>query len=323
MLGAAAAAVGLAVARGTGGVVVGPGVAAGVRGASYLGLVLAAGSLEFMLLVWPSGLRVKRLATMVWSGWLTAVIATVLQLSLRDGTGTDMPGGDRIVAALGLRLGVLLAGVVWVSAVLTGRTAPRLVGLVVSVALACTWVYAGPAAPGWFTVVVTVAHISAACVWAGGLAVLAVVLLPRGPTASLAGALTRFSHVATVCVAVLAVSGAVHGWSRAGSVTALFTTSYGHSFWLKVAAVAAMLVVANGNRLYVAGHVLARLPDGAPPDAGEVAGTTDSAGGAATGPSPVTPPPLQMLGLFLGAEVAFGLVVMVMTGILVGAPVGR
>ena len=61
--------------------------------------------------------------------------------------------------------------------------------------------------------------------------------------------------MATVCVAVLAVSGVLHGWSRAGSLGDLFTTGYGHAFWLKVAAVTAMLVVANGNRLYVLRHV--------------------------------------------------------------------
>ena len=58
-----------------------------------------------------------------------------------------------------------------------------------------------------------------------------------------------------------------------------------------------MLVVANGNRLYVLRHVESR------PRA------TDA------------PPPLHLLGLFLGAEIAFGVVVMVLTGILVGAPV--
>ena len=58
-----------------------------------------------------------------------------------------------------------------------------------------------------------------------------------------------------------------------------------------------MLAVANGNRLYVLRHVERR----------------PRAEGAE--------PPLHVLGLFLGAEVAFGVVVMVLTGILVGAPV--
>jgi copper transport protein len=297
VLGAAAAAGGSAVARGTGGVVVAPAFAAGLRGISYAGLVLAAGGLAFALVAWRDGLRLRRMATLVWSGWLTVVLATVLLLPLRDGTGSATPGGDRIVTALSLRLGLLLVGVVWMSAALTGRAAPRAVGLALGVAMACTWVYAGPADPGLLTVVVTVAHIAAACVWAGGLAVLAAVMLPRGPDRHLTGALPAFSRLATGAVAVLAVSGALHGWSRAGSIGDLFTTGYGQAFWLKVAAVAAMLVVGNANRVYVARHVTDRpAPDEAPP-------------------------PLHMLGLFLGAELAFGILVVVVTGILVGAPV--
>lgn len=293
----AAAAGGTAVARGTGGVAAAPAVAAGLRGISYAGLVLAAGGLAFAMLAWRDGLRVRRLATLVWSGWLAVVGATVLLLALRDGTGSATPGGDRIVTALSHRLGLLLVGVVWMSAALTGRAAPRAVGLALGLALAGTWVYAGPVAPGWITVVVTVAHIAAACVWAGGLAVLAAVMLPRGPDRHLTGALAAFSRLATGAVAVLAVSGAFHGWSRAGSIGDLFTTGYGQAFWLKVAAVAAMLVVGNGNRLYVARHVTDRPA----PDEG--------------------PLPLHMLGMFLGAEIAFGILVVVVTGILVGAPV--
>jgi copper transport protein len=297
VLGAATAAGGSAVARGTGGIMVAPAVAAGVRGISYAGLVLAAGGLAFAMLAWRDGLRVRRLATLVWSGWLTVVAATVLLLALRDGTGSATPGGDRIVTALSLRLGLLLVGVVWMSAALTGRPAPRAVGLALGLALACTWVYAGPAAPGWLTVVVTVPHIAAACIWAGGLAVLAAVLLPRGSDPHLTRALAAFTRLATGAVAVLAVSGAFHGWSRAGSIGDLFTTGYGQAFWLKVAAVAAMLVVGNGNRLYVARHVTDRP-------------ASDEA-----------PPPLHMLGMYLGAEIAFGILVVVVTGILVGAPV--
>ncbi len=297
LLGTAVVATGAAVARGTGGIAASPVVVAGVRGVSYVGLVLLAGTLAFAALAWPEGQRARRLASTVWVGWLTVLLATVAQLLLRDGSGAPLPDGSRVETALGVRIGVLLAGVVWVSAALRGRAAPKLVGLALALVLAVTWVYAGPAAPGWLTVVVTLAHIAAACVWAGGLAVLAVVLLPRGSPASLERPLERFSRMATVCVSVLAVSGVLHGWSRAGSLGDLFTTGYGHGFWLKVAAVTAMLLVANGNRLYVLRHVESR-------------------------PSPAdAPPPLHMLGLFLGAEIAFGVVVMVVTGILVGAPV--
>jgi copper transport protein len=299
-LGAAAAAILIAVARSAAGdAVVAPVVTACVRAASYVGLVMAAGATAFVTVVWPRGRGDRRLALMVWAGWLTISGATVLQVAVHEGAGFLVPGGDRIANALGVRLGVLLVSVVWVAAALRGRPASRLVGLGLFVALASTWIYAGPAAPGVLTVVVTVIHIAAACLWLGGLAVLAVVLLPLGRTAALPRVLARFSRLATVCVTALAASGTLHAVSRAGSVGNLFSTPYGYAFWLKLAAVGAMLVVANGNRRYVIRHV-----------------RTSAGRGERV-------PPLQMLGLFLGAEIAFGVLVMVLTAVLVGAPVTR
>ena len=322
-LGAAAAAILIAVARSTAGdAVVTPVVTACVRAASYVGLVMAAGSTAFVTVVWPRGRTDRRLALMVWYGWLTIGGATLLQLALHEGAGLLVPGGDRIANALGLRLGVLLASVVWVAALLRGRPASRLVGLALFVVLVSTWIYAGPEAPGVVTVVLTVAHIAAACLWVGGLAVLAVVLLPLGRTAALARVLARFSRLATVNVGVLAASGTLHAVSRAGSAGRLFDTAYGYAFWLKVAAVGAMLVVANGNRRYVLRHVRSATPA---PAAVRAAGNGD--GGRERSPHHSPPyhsaPPLHMLALFLGAEIAFGVVVMVLTAVLVSAPVSR
>src|SRR5918996_227707 len=272
-LGAAAAAILIAVARSTAGdAAVTPVVTACVRAASYVGLVMAAGSTAFVTVVWPRGRTDRRLALMVWYGWLTIGGATLLQLALHEGAGLLVPGGDRIANALGLRLRVLLASVVGGAALLRGRPAAR--------------------------------------------------LLPLGRTAALARVLARFSRLATVNVGVLAASGPLHAVSRAGSAGRLFDTAYGYAFWLKVAAVGAMLVVANGNRRYVLRHVRSATPA---PAAVRAAGNGD--GGRERSPHHSPPyhsaPPLHMLALFLGAEIAFGVVVMVLTAVLVGAPVSR
>ncbi|HEY6696680.1 MAG TPA: CopD family protein, partial [Acidimicrobiales bacterium] len=321
--GAAALAILIAIARGTAGdAVITPAVTASVRAASYVGLVMAAGSTAFVTLVWPRGRGDRRLAMMVWFGWLTVGAATVLQLALHEGAGLIVPGSDRIAKALALRLGILLVSVAWTSTAMRGRPASRVVGLALFVALTSTWIYAGPVAPGIATVLVTVVHIAAACLWTGGLAVLAVVLLPLGRTAALARVLTRFSRLATVCVAVLAVSGTLHGVSRTGSAGSLFTTPYGYVLWLKVAAVGVMLLVANGNRHYVLRHIRKARPSLSQP-AAVGANRHATNGGGAADPHHPGAPPLQMLGLFLGAEIAFGLLVMVLTAVLVGSPVSR
>ncbi|HKA83096.1 MAG TPA: CopD family protein [Acidimicrobiales bacterium] len=322
-LGAAALAILIAVARtAAGDAVITPAVAAAVRAASYLGLVMAVGSTAFVTLVWPRGRGDRRMAMMVWFGWLTIGAATVLQLALHEGADLVVPGGDRIATALALRLGLLLAGLAWTSSAMRGRPASRAVGLAVFVALTSTWVYAGPVAPGVATATLTVVHVAAACLWTGGLAVLAVVLMPLGRTPALARVLARFSRLATACVAVLAVSGTLHAVARTGSVSELFTTPYGYAFWFKVAGVGAMLLVANGNRHYVLRHVRRARPGPTRP-AAVGANRHGVNGGGSSELDRLGAPPLQMLALFLGAEIAFGLLVIVLTGVLVGSPTGR
>jgi copper transport protein len=327
-LGAAGLAILLAIARtAAGDVVVTPVVTAFLRAMSYVGLIMAAGSTAFVstafvTVVWPRGHADRRLAMLVWFGWLTIAAATVLQLALHEGAGLLVPGGDRIANALGVRLGILLIGMAWASAALRGRPASRVVGLALLVALTATWVYAGPVAPDLVTVMVTVVHIAAACLWAGGLAVLAVVLLPLGRTVALGRVLARFSRLATGCVAVLAASGTLHAVRRAGSVGDLFATPYGYMFWLKVAAVSVLLLVANANRHYVLRHIRPGRPSMSVP-AAVGANRHATNGGGSTDTHHRGAPPLQMLGLFLGAEIAFGVLVMVLTAVLVGAPASR
>lgn len=279
-------------------------VLAATRALTYLGLVLSLGGVAFVAVAWPPGRGDRRLVRTVWLGWALVGLATVLHLAFAT-TATRLPlGADRIETALGARLIVLLAGVVWLSTFVPSRPVPRATGLALFVALALTVVHCGPVSVGVATSAVTVAHIGAACVWAGGLAVLAVGLLPTGATAALDAALARFARIAPVCVAALAVTGTYHALARAGSVGHLFTTTYGYTYWLKVCGVAAMVVAANSNRRYVLRHVVAR-PD---PPTGE--------------PGRPGPPPVQLLGLYLGAEIAFAVLVMGVTGVLVGAPAG-
>jgi copper transport protein len=319
-LAAAGSAIVLAVARSAASdAVVAPIVIACVRTISYIGLVMAAGSTAFVTIVWPRGRGDRRLAMTVWFGWLAIGAATVLHLAVHEGAGLLVPGGDRVANALGVRLGILLVSVAWVAAAMRGRPVSRLVGLGLFVALTSTWIYAGPEAPGVVTVLVTVIHIAAACLWLGGLLVLAVVILPAGRTVALTRVLARFSRLATGCVAVLVASGTVHAVSRAGSVGNLVATPYGYAFWLKLTAVAAMLAVANGNRRYVMRHVV-KVAAG-PTEPVRVGATRHNGNGDPAHRHGT--PPLQMLGLFLGAEMAFGVLVMVLTAVLVDASVGR
>ncbi len=294
-----------------------PGTAAllaGARALATFGLVLSAGAIGFVAAAWPEGLRDHRFQRLAVLGWTVLAAATVLHLTLATTAGLALPtlARDRVFLALVARVGLLAVAGAWVLAVRRrgrggGRPTRRLraagmrsdaaaaAGGVLFVAVAMTFIYAGPATPGATTVAATLLHITAACLWLGGLATLAVALVPSGATVGLDTTLARFSIIAPACVVVLAATGTLHAILRTGSAGRLFTTGYGHAYWFKVAAVVAMLAVANGNRRYVSRHVRGR------PDPGLA--------------------PLHMLGLYLGAEVAFGLLVIVLTGTLVDAPV--
>jgi hypothetical protein len=86
--------------------------------------------------------------------------------------------------------------------------------------------------------------------------------------------------------------------------------------------VSVMLLVANGNRLYVLRHIRKARPSAGQP-AAVGANRHGTNGGSASDLHLPGAPPIQMLGLFLGAEIAFGLLVMVLTAMLVGSPVSR
>src|SRR4029453_6920557 len=140
-LGAAAAAVLLAIARGAARArVVNPVPSARVGGRAR-GVGWGVGGPAVVSVVWPGGRGARRLAMMVWFGWLTIGAAAVLQLALHEGGGMLVPGGDRVAKALALRLGVLLLGVAWTSVAIRGRPASRALGLALLVALTATWVY--------------------------------------------------------------------------------------------------------------------------------------------------------------------------------------
>lgn len=82
-------------------------------------------------------------------------------------------------------------------------------------------------------------HVLAACVWVGGLAVLAVSVLPllrRGlPASALRGYLLRFGAVAGACVGLLVVSGLYLAGRQVATPDALGSTLYGRALVVKTA----------------------------------------------------------------------------------------
>jgi copper transport protein len=105
-------------------------------------------------------------------------------------------------------------------------------------------------------------HVGAVGLWMGGLVGLLVTLRHRTPDGDTARAAKRFSWVATIGIAAVAVSGLIRGISEVGTTDALFSTDFGRLLIGKtalLAALAALGAVNHFRNVPAAGRVLTGL----------------------------------------------------------------
>lgn len=103
--------------------------------------------------------------------------------------------------------------------------------------------HASNAAPQWLTRPSVFAHVVCVAFWAGTLLPLIASMKTAG-----GGALTRFSRLIPVPLALLVISGGILAVVQLDRVDALWTTSYGLVLSCKLAAVTALLALAAANR---------------------------------------------------------------------------
>jgi copper transport protein len=87
--------------------------------------------------------------------------------------------------------------------------------------------------------------------WAGGLAVLLLGLLPRRRSDELAAVLPRYSKLAFGSVLAIMAGGVVLSWGLVGSWSSLFGTGYGQLLLLKVAIFAVALTAGLASQRWV------------------------------------------------------------------------
>jgi copper transport protein len=107
---------------------------------------------------------------------------------------------------------------------------------------------AADAGSSWKSELADWAHISAACLWIGGLIQLVLVVWPLVPDARRA-ALLAFSRLATVCVGVLLLAGVYLSILRLPQLSDLWTTGYGQVLLVKVSLVALAFAWGGLHRL--------------------------------------------------------------------------
>lgn len=238
----------------------GPWKAAGTasRFLAYGGSLLAVGSAVFGAFVHDGGPEVGRLRRLVRVGAGIGAVGVVAELPIRaalaTGLGPDSltaPGvlGQLLADQVGIAMAISLLALLFVT-VDGGRD--RLVAGACTAAVGVSLAIAGHTAttsPVALGIASDAVHTSAAAVWFGGLVGGLVVVVARWrQTGTWAAVVVRFSGVAGVALASVAVAGGALGWVQVGSFDALLTTAYGQLLIAKVLVVGLVASLGAVNR---------------------------------------------------------------------------
>ncbi len=229
-----------------------------VRWLYFVALALVVGGLGFRLLVLrrhPLTPRAeKRFYVLVGVGVVATIDVGIVAFLLRAEDALQLPFGrllygdlsplaqsrfgDAFVAmTLGFALVAALVFLAWV----TDRTVLLWPAFVVALAfvsgLSLSGHSAADAGSSWKSQLADWAHLSAACLWIGGLLQLVVVVWPLVPDLR-REAFLAFSRLATICVGVLLVAGVYLAILRLPQLRDLWTTGYGEILLLKICLVA-------------------------------------------------------------------------------------
>ncbi|MFC8434314.1 copper resistance protein CopC [Streptomyces sp. NPDC057253] len=161
-------------------------------------------------------------------------------------------------------------------------------GAVLAVGLALTWAAAEHASAGIQVPVAmtsAVLHVLAMAVWLGGLAAL-LMLLHRVPSQLPPAVVTRFSRLAFTAVTVLVVTGVYQSWRGLGSWSEITGTTYGHLLVFKLIAVTLLLTAARMSRRWTGR--LAAIGEKAKPVVPAKVPVATSGGGASAVSEPVS-----------------------------------
>jgi copper transport protein len=233
-----------------------------VRWAWFLGIALTIGALGFRLIV-LRGLQVprpleRRIAIAGGLGAIATIHAGVVAFSLRAEDALQLPFGRFLYGDLSpmakTRFGyafvtmtlvfALVLGLVYVSWLLD-RVEPLVPAFALAVVFAGGLSVSGHDAvdPGssWKTEIADWLHLSAASLWIGALATMALLMWTGAPELRKA-AFMRFSRLATILIAVVLGAGVYLAIIRLPKLSDLWSTGYGHVLLVKIGLVSFALL---------------------------------------------------------------------------------
>jgi copper transport protein len=224
-----------------------------VRWLYFLALALLVGGLGFRLLVLRGPLSAraeKRFFVLSGIGVVATIDVGIVAFILRAEDALQLPfvrllygdlspiarsrfGTAFIAMTLGFALVMALLFLAWLTDRAVLLWPAFLIGLALSSGLSLSGHSAADAGASWKSELADWAHLSAACLWIGGLIQLTLVVWPLLPDARRAAFLS-FSRLATVCVGVLLVAGVYLSILRLPELNDLWTTGYGQVLLVKI-----------------------------------------------------------------------------------------
>lgn len=246
-----------------------------VRWIYFLALALLVGGLGFRLLVRPalSARAEKRFFVLTGIGAVATIDVGIVAFILRAEDALQLPLGRLLygdltpiaqsrfgTAFIAMTLGFALVTAFLFLAWLTDRVALLWPAFLLGLGFASGLSFSGHSAADWKSELADWAHLSAACLWIGGLIQLAVVVWPLMPEARRV-AFLAFSRLATVCVGVLLLAGVYLSILRLPHLDDLWTTGYGQVLLLKIGLVSLAFAWGGLHKL-VAVPAVARGNDG-------------------------------------------------------------
>jgi copper transport protein len=301
------------------------------RAFEYAGIALLIGAAVFAAAIRPHGRRRSRADALVLTGWIMLLAATIAGLLLQGPYAAALPLSEvfhsRVVRdVLQTRYGhigeirlALLIAVLPLILVVRKKWRPRwwwwVLAVPLGVAICATPGLAGHASTGTFVdlaVPFDTLHVVAMAIWLGGLAALTFTVLDRDPDARRSA--DNFSPVALTSVIVIVATGTFAAWRQVGwSMEAFRHTSYGNILLVKIAVFIVLLALAAWSRRIVRSRRPATL---------SAAVATDAPAPIDSGAGP-SDPGVRNLRWSVGAELVFGIAILVITAMLVNAPPAR
>jgi copper transport protein len=240
-----------------------------VRWAYFLALALLVGGLGFRLLVLRrrplSASAEHRFYALTGLGALATINVGIGAFILRAEDALQLPFGRLLygdltpiahsrfgTAFIAMTLGFALVSAFLFLAWLTDRAVflwpAFLLGLGFVSGLSLSGHSAADAGSSWKSQLADWAHLSAACLWIGGLIQLAFVVWPLLPDVR-RPAFLSFSRLATVCIGVLLLAGVYLSILRLPQLNDLWTTGYGQVLLVKIGLVSVALAWGGTHKL--------------------------------------------------------------------------